>query len=109
MFESILHVVQMMRDSEALRELGYIKVPDFQYDGSIMIKIHPCDWWKMQAESSYRLPVIAKNGRRLIDMSQLLPNERHTMYVTADAKIPRGHIYLESADMYGQLLVDITY
>lgn len=66
-------------------------------DDSLVLRAHTTDWSMLNVEAQHRLPVEVRGGRRVLNLSHLLPEATRTLFVEADDHIPPGCALLLTA------------
>lgn len=71
------------------------------WDGNLVLRCHTRDWQDCIISAQFRLPVMVDRdqiGRRIVDLSCLLPQASRSFIVIADDRLPIGHCQLETPD-----------
>lgn len=79
-----------------------------RWEGDVLVRVPVRVFRYIQTEGHYGLPIVAKGGRRVIDLSDLLPSAFCHAYVSADNRVPEGCglLYGEPKE---QLLIKIAF
>lgn len=67
-----------------------------KWDGSLILRCHTWDWRSMRISMREPWPYVVKGGRRMLDMSGLLPQAERTYYCIADDRCDYGTAKLET-------------